>query len=105
MSAKRDGRDQVGSVTTIDRNTDSLSAVWHAITGGRFRVRLDDPKAPAGKRSGAVLDDRDEVLGTASDYIYGGAGFCVHTRAFGGYVALEQIEFVEAACPRSGVSP
>lgn len=41
-----------------------------------------------------VLDDAGNVIGSASDYIYSGSGFAVHTRPFGGYVAESQIEFV-----------
>ena len=73
--------------------TDSVSAVWYALTGGKYIVRLTDEHAQPGNRSGDVLDSDGKVIGSASDYIYGGAGFAVHTRAFGGYVPTEQIVF------------
>jgi len=79
---------------TIDRDTHSVAAVLFAIGGGRFRIRLDDKRARPGQRSGKVLNDAGEVIGSASDYIYGGSGFAVHTRPFGGYVSADQIDFV-----------
>lgn len=79
---------------TINATTDSVSAVVHACMGGKFRVRLEDPKAKPGSRWGDVLDDNGVRIGDASDYIYGGRGFAIHTRPFGGFVSEEQIEFV-----------
>lgn len=79
--------------TTISADTDSVSAVFHAVLGGRFRVRLYRDNGP-GHRSGHVLDDAGNRIGDAHDYIYGGRGFAVHTRPYGGYVPAEQIDFV-----------
>lgn len=73
--------------------TDSVSAVIYAISGGKYVVRLTDSTALPGSRSGEVLDSDGQVIGSASDYIYGGRGFAVHTRAFGGYVSSDQILF------------
>jgi len=81
-------------MSTISKDTNSVIAVWHAVTGGKFRIKLRDRKAKPGQREGSVLDDAGNVIGSASDYIYGGSGFAVHTRPFGGYVAENQIEFV-----------
>ncbi len=80
--------------TTIDANTDSLTAVLHTVTGGRIRVVLEDARAKPGERSGRVVDGLGNHLGTAQDYIYQGRGFAVQTRAFGGFVPVEQIDFV-----------
>jgi len=82
-------------MATIDTTTDPLTAVRFALGGGIFRVRLDVGRTQPGARSGKVLDDAGEVIGSASDYIYGGRGFAVSTRAFGGFVPLAQIEFVK----------
>jgi hypothetical protein len=78
---------------TINDHTDSVTAVFHAILGGKFRIRIINDQGP-GHRDGIVLDDNDVPIGSASDYIYAGMGFAVHTRPFGGYVSLDQIEFV-----------
>lgn len=83
---------------TITNETNPITAVWHSITGGKFRVRLTIDKYNSdqpGKRYGDVLDNDGNRIGDASDYIYGGRGFAIHTRPFGGFVPLEQIEFVE----------
>jgi len=74
--------------------SDSVAQVWSYLSGGKFRVRLDKPKARLGMRRGVVLDNAGNVIGDASDYIYGGTGFCVHTKPFGGYVPNDQIDFV-----------
>lgn len=79
---------------TISENTPALTAVIFACTGGKFRVRLEDPDALPGERFGYVLDDNGTVIGDACDRIYGGGGFAVHTGPFAGYVPFYQIEFV-----------
>jgi hypothetical protein len=86
--------------TTISNATDSLTAVRFAIAGGRFRVRLTEDNGP-GRRWGDVLDDNGSVIGSAHDSIYGGRGFAVQTRPFGGFVSTDQIDFVDQpdACP------
>ena len=76
---------------------DPVAAVLYALFGGKYVVRLTDATARPGRRSGEVLDSTGAVIGDASDFIYGGAGFCVHTRAFGGYVPADQIVFVGVA--------
>lgn len=81
-------------MTTINATTDSLTATVHAILGGKFRLRLRNPRARPGQREATVLDDSGEEIGEAYDSTYGGAGFAVHTKPFAGYVALDQIEFV-----------
>jgi hypothetical protein len=80
-------------MATIKADTDSVTAVWHSILGGKFRVRLTQDNGP-GRRYGFVLDDNDNIIGSAQDTTYGGRGFAVHTRPFGGFVPMEQIEFV-----------
>lgn len=80
-------------MATIQEKTDSVTAVFHALLGGMFRVRLTEDRGP-GRRHGEVLDDAGNVIGSAADYIYGGKGFAVHTRPFGGYVPCDQIQFV-----------
>lgn len=81
-------------MSTINSQTSAGVAVVFACLGGKFRVRLDDPTAKPGSRWGDVLDDSGVRIGDASDYIYGGRGFAVHTRPFGGFVSEDQIEFV-----------
>lgn len=79
---------------TLQADTDPLTAIMFNLGGGIFRVRLYEPDAVEGRRTGLVLDDKDDVIGTASDYIYGASGFAVHTRPFAGFVPAKQIEFV-----------
>jgi hypothetical protein len=81
-------------MATINADTNSVEAVWFSLLGGKFRVRLTDDNGP-GRRYGQVLDDAGNQIGDASDSIYGGRGFAVHTRPFGGFVPEEQIEFVK----------
>jgi hypothetical protein len=84
-------------MTTISQETDSVAAVFFAVLGGKFRLRLEDPKAPPGRRFADVLDDQGNRIGGAYDYVYSGTGYAVHTRAFAGYVPEAQIEYVEDA--------
>lgn len=79
--------------TTISANTSPVDAVFHSVLGGKFRVRLTRDNGP-GRRSGEVLDDAGNRIGDASDYIYGGRGYAVHTRPFGGFVPESQIVYV-----------
>lgn len=81
---------------TISATTDSVTAVFHAVMGGAFRVRLqkESSKEP-GRRHVDVLDDAGNVIGGGYDYIYGGAGFAIHTKPFGGYVPEGQLVWVE----------
>lgn len=73
----------------------SMETVFGIISGSlKIRVRLEDAKAEPGRRYGYVIDANDAVIGDASDRIYGGRGFAVHTAPFGGYVPSEQILFV-----------
>lgn len=81
-------------MSTITATTNPVNAVWHSLTGGKFRVKLENKRAVPGRRYGQVLDDNGNQIGDASDYIYGGRGFAVQTRPFGGFVPVEQIEFV-----------
>ena len=80
-------------MATIDSSTNPVTAVQFAIAGGRFRIRLTSDDGP-GRRSGHVLNDADEVIGDASDHIYRGSAFPVHTKPFAGHVAIEQVDFV-----------
>ena len=58
-----------------------------------FRLRLTEDNGP-GRRHAEVLDADGKVIGSAMDYTYGGLGYAVHTKPFGGYVPLDMIEFV-----------
>lgn len=78
---------------TINENTGSTEAVGHAISGGKFRLRLVEDNGP-GSRHADVLDDNGKCIGGASDYIYQGRGWAVHTKPFAGFVPEEQIEYV-----------
>lgn len=82
-------------MTTIDNNTSSVDAVWHAVTGGKFRIRLLPQEKGSRSRWGIVLNDKGEQIGDANDYTYGSRGFAVHTGPYGGFVSIEQIEFVD----------
>jgi hypothetical protein len=72
---------------------EAIPAVLYSLLGGKYLVRLTNKAARPGERSGAVLDAAGNVIGNASDYIYGGRGFAVHTKPFGGFVPSEQIVF------------
>ena len=79
--------------TTIDAQWPAVEAVLFAVFGGTFRLRLTSDDGP-GSRHADVLDDAGNVIGSASDYIYGGRGWAVSSRPFAGYVAEHQVEFV-----------
>ena len=83
-----------GEMKTIKEDTNPVTAVWFALMGGKFRVRLHVEDHPTVSRWGDVLDDDDNVIGSASDFIYGGRGFAIHTKAYGGFVPSENIDFV-----------
>lgn len=78
---------------TISEGTNPVSAMWFALAGGTFRIRLTDDGGP-GRRAGRVLDSDGNEIGSASDVTYGGRGFSVWTRPFAGFVPNEQIEIV-----------
>lgn len=78
----------------VNPKADSATVLWQTLLGSKWRVRLSDPTAEPGRRSGQVVDADGEVIGDASDYTYGGCWFAVHTPAYGGVVAVDQIEFV-----------
>lgn len=80
-------------MTTIKSDTSPVQAVMFAVTGGTFRLQLTNDEGP-GHRSGYILDDDGNRIGDASDFIYGGRGFAVHTKPFAGFVSIDQIEFV-----------
>jgi len=50
---------------------------------------------PPGRRSGQVIDDEGNIIGSAHDSTYGGGAFAVHSIRYAGYTPLDQIEFVE----------
>lgn len=77
------------------REHSCVTEVWRSIMGGKYRVRLEEGRTEPGHRYGLVLDVDGEVIGSASDYTYGGRGFAVHTTNYAGYVPTDQIEFVE----------
>ena len=58
----------------------------------RFRLRLRAPTG--GTRWADVLDESDQVIGSAHDRPYPGYGFAVHTREFAGFVADASVDFV-----------
>ena len=78
---------------TIREDTSPVAAVWFSLLGGKFRIRLIGDNCP-GRRTGDVLDDDGNIIGSAHDSIYGGHGFAVHTKPFGGFVPEDQIDFV-----------
>lgn len=60
----------------------------------KFMVKLDNPNAEPGRRYGYVLNESGEIVGDASDWMYCGLGFAIHTAAYGGFVDTENIVFV-----------
>jgi len=73
----------------------TTETVFGIISGSlKIRVKLEDPSAESGRRYGYVLDESGNVIGDASDRIYGGTGFAVHTAPFGGFVPTDKIVFV-----------
>ena len=73
---------------TITAHTNSVDAVWHALTDGKFILRHDGRDDTFCD----VLDDAGNVIGSAHR-IYSD-GYAVQTRPFGGYVSDKQIVFV-----------
>ena len=57
------------------------------------RIKLIGNDTP-GRRSGQVLDEDGNVIGSAHDSTYGGGAFAVHSIQYAGYTPLDQIEFV-----------
>ena len=84
----------IAIATTIDHDTSPLDAVFHAVVGGKFILRLHEPNAEPGRRFADVLNDAGERIGSAHDFIYHGTGFAVHTGPYGGFVSLDQVVFV-----------
>ena len=78
---------------TISNDTNPVDAVFHAVFGGKFLIHLLDDNGP-GRRYGNVMDNNGNVIGSASDYIYGGRGYAVNTKPYGGFVPEEQVEYV-----------
>jgi hypothetical protein len=74
---------------TIKDTTDPLTAMWFALSQGTFRIRMRQDGL-----SGEVLDDDDNVIGSASTYLYGSRGFSVHTRPFAGFVSRDQVQLI-----------
>lgn len=81
-------------MSAFDPNASSEDAVWYVCFGGKVRLRLDDPTAPPGKRSGKVINESGAIVGEANDSIYGGRGYSVWTTPFAGFVEESQIEYV-----------
>ena len=72
---------------TINDDTDPFAATLFAVADGTFRLR----ETAYGWQ---VLDNADQVIGSASDIPYGASGFSVHTRPFAGFVPRRNVEFV-----------
>lgn len=60
-----------------------------------IRIKLNDSNAAPGSRWGVVLDEHGSIIGEAHDSTYHGRAYAVHTKAWAGFVPLEQIEIVE----------
>ena len=82
------------NMKTIGDDTDPIDAVRHALSGGKFILRLHDPNAAETLRTADVLDEAGNRIGGAQDWTYKGKAFVVTTRPFAGHVPLSQIEFV-----------
>lgn len=81
-------------MTTISKDMTALEGVFFAIGGGKFKVRLYERKGSR-YRSGVVLDNEGNVIGSASDYTYGGAGWAIHTPMYAGHASLDQVVIVD----------
>jgi hypothetical protein len=91
-------------MATIKADTRPTIAAFHALSGGKFRIRLNPGHSGPGTRVGAVLDDDGNRIGSAHDWPYKDRGFSVHTRPFAGFVPREQIEFVQDEYGRENVT-
>lgn len=76
-------------MTTITANTDSVMAVWHAVTNGKFILHID---SDISENWAQVLDDNGNRIGDAHR-IYSD-GWAVHTAPFAGYVNDSQVVMV-----------
>lgn len=77
------------------RDASAVSIIWASAIGGlRWTVQLTPGDRSPGARSGLVIDRDGTVIGDASDYIYGGRGFAIHTRAFAGYVSAADVDLI-----------
>lgn len=75
------------NILTISNETDSVTAVWFSLTGGKFLLELYSDS----DNQAMVLDGAGNVIGSASR-IYSD-GWSVQTKPFGGYVPDTQIVF------------
>jgi len=87
----RDGLWMDAEEHTITNETDSVTAVWHSLTGRKFFLRIDPNIS---ETFADVIGENGEVIGSASR-IYSD-GWAVQTRPFGGYVPDEQCIIVAA---------
>ena len=72
----------------------AVEAVLQAVSGCKFRVRLDEGGLNVRYPSGRVVNAAGEPIGDASSYTYGGGAFAIHTREYAGYAPFDQCEFV-----------
>jgi hypothetical protein len=79
-------------MTAMTADTSSAAAVLYAVLGGKFRLLLTRDEG-IGRREAAVLDAAGNRIGYASDSIYAGRGWAVHTGPYAGYVPEAQIEY------------
>src|SRR5438477_11596304 len=76
---------------TINNSTDSVSAVWFSLLGGKFLLRIDEEFSST---YAEVLDSEGNVIGSANQ-MYSDGGWAVHTVPFAGYVSPLQVVFVD----------
>lgn len=77
------------------RDATAQEIIFASVLGGlRWTVQLRDGDRSPGLRSGLVIDRDGTVIGDASDYIYGGRGFAIHTRSFAGYVPAIDVDLI-----------
>ncbi|MFL6437723.1 MAG: hypothetical protein ACJ71Q_09100 [Terriglobales bacterium] len=79
------------SLSTINNSTDSVTAIFFALLGGKFILRIDHDFSSS---FADVLDSTGNVIGSANQ-MYSDGGWAVHTVPFAGYVSPSQIVFVD----------
>lgn len=82
-------------MSVLSPDSSPVGAVMYVILGGRIRVQLTEDLDPS-RRSGHVVDEDGNIIGTATSYPYGASGFSVHTEPFAGFVPVSQVEFVDS---------
>jgi hypothetical protein len=68
----------------------AVAIVWLTCLGAKWRLR----RIPGDEHFCQVIGEDGQVIGSASNLIYGDRGWAVHTKPFGGFVAADEVVFV-----------